>query len=1000
MLTYGQMAAPDEPSRVPVVGVGVSAGGIAALRTLLQALPSESPLAVVVIQDLTPGQPNHLPDLLRQWTSLTVCGASDGEPPERACIHVAGVDAGLALEGGVFRATALEGGASASASGAIDTFFESLARERGAHAIGVVLSGLGSDGLAGASHIRGAGGVVLVQEPSTAINDRKLRAIIERGSANYVLPVGQIAEQLVRCASPFHVAQTPCVRTGRPTDGLDDIIDLIRQQVGFDLGGYKATPLIWRIQQRLDARRVRSLDDYADLLRDDPAELEGLMRLVPFHVTGFFRDSDAWDVLARDVLERVVGERNGDEPIRVWTPACATGEEAYSVAMLLSEQTGRAGIAREFQVFGTDASSEVVVRAARGVFSERALAGVDPERRARFFYGVDGVHRVKRSLRAHLVFARHDLLADPPFGALDLVTCRNLLIYLEPETVNRVLATLHGALRSGGYLFLGNSESLLRHQRGFEPVSARWHIYRKVGDAAEFRLKTPLRLRGSRQALAVPATAHRAAVEAFDLPSVLTDGEFQMLRVHGDTRGILRIPSGPPTQNLLDLVEPELAMALKGALNKALTVRDSILLGGLRDRQRGDYSLNVRVTPLEADEKCGAPRVLVSFIRAQDRVRTGRTAARARHDLDAPDEGESNESARVSEEELDASREELVALNEELSASNQQLHTANDDLNHANADLERTIAELDLQRRVLGSGAVMTLFLDPELRVRWFTPAVNELFPLTPADIGRPITDIAQKFENESFVGDVRAVMLNGEPREAEVQNAAERCFLRRIRPHLSSEETNDGVAVTFTDITERKRIEEALRQREAWVRGQREALEAALDGEPLQTSLAALVRTAVTWLGEDSRAAFYLSNAAGTTLHHIVGMPLAYAEAVDGFKIGPESLACGLATHSGIPVITPDVTKEPRWVPWLSMAQKFDYRGCWSFPLHTTAGNFVGTLALYFRKPREATPLDLEFAQLVTQTAAIIVARHMDAELRKSAERALRESSERSRAN
>jgi two-component system CheB/CheR fusion protein len=286
----------------------------------------------------------------------------------------------------------------------------------------------------------------------------------------------------------------------------------------------------------------------------------------------------------------------------------------------------------------------------------------------------------------------------------------------------------------------------------------------------------------------------------------------------------------------------------------------------------------------------------------------------------------------------------------------------------------------------------MTLFLDQELRVRWFTPGVKELFPLAPGDAGRPITDITQKFEDRNFIVDVQTVMQRGEPREAEVRSIADRWYLRRIRPHLSVAETNAGVAVIFTDITERKRTEEALQEREAWLGGQREALEAALNDEPLEMSLGALVRTAVQRFGEGARTAFYRANPEGTTLHHIVGMPPAYAKAVDGFRIGADSLACGLATHNGAPVLTADVTKEPRWAPWLGMAEKFDYRGCWSFPIHTAAGKFMGTFAAYFRQPRAATPRDEMFGELVTQTAAIIIARHIDAELRKSAEAALRE--------
>ncbi len=957
----------------PVVGIGASAGGIQALMDFFSALPASTGVAFIVVQHLSPDHPSILVDLLAKRASLSVHKAADGTEVLVDSVYVASPGQVISLENGFIRSRPQVG---TTRTNAIDSLFESLAEACGSKGIAVVLSGTGSDGAAGAVQVKRAGGMVCVQDPESAAHSGMPGSTIAMGVVDHVAPIEALSLELLAAVAKSEHA-TPAVEnwTNETEESLREIIALVSRHADIDFASYKVTPLLWRVQRRLATRRITRIKDYLDLLHDDLAELESLIRGLPIHVTSFFRDEKAWAVLERQVIQPLIANNDGTRPIRVWTTACSTGEEAYSIAMLLADNCTHAdGKKIDFQIFATDALPEVVTKAARGQYSAKAIESLGEARRDRYFYRVDGCFRVKQELREKIVFAPQRLLHDHGFNDLDLVTCRNLLIYLQPQAQQHVLRLLHTALRMGGCLFLGNSESLSPRQGGYKAIAAEHRIYRKIGDVEGMKIDLSKRIEKGRAQQKVSETTHLTLMERLDLPSVLVDTELNILRLYGDTNEFLRLPAGEPSLDLYRVLDPQLRTLVASVVRRA--VEDGQTASAVR-RASDDFddALTLRVTPL-ARENGKIDRLLISFL--------GVTYHGFLDSSVAKSEGTGQDELRLSIEELDASREELQALNEELRAVNEQLNVSNEEVNKVNEALRTKISELETQSDVLSSGRVLTLFIDAQWRIRWFTPAITELFPLRKSDIGREITEFYPKFNDETFLPDVEKVMLLGQVQEGETLGRNGKWYQRHIRPFKKDAAESTGVAITFADITARKLAEQALQERQIWLSCQRHALESALDGRTLPESLGALIRCAVQSLGAGTQAAFYLANSDGN-LHHLVGMSDASAAAVDGFQ-----------THTGAPVITVDVEEEPLWERWRDMARRHNYRACWSFPIRTTVGKFVGTLAFYFPHPTDATERELELASLLTHTAAILIAHQMETAVRKETEQALLETERR----
>lgn len=674
--------------RFPIVGVGSSAGGVGALQRLFEALPSATGLAFVV-QHPHPLADGQLSGLLRGATPLGVIDAVDGALVEREHVYVSAPGQVLTLANGALRSWPCPE-RDALASGPIDALFESLAADRGEGAVGVVLSGAGDDGSRGALRIKRAGGRVFVQDPATAPYDGMPRATLATGAADGALGLGALARAL--CEHALSGAATAPERLSREhaEPVLEQVRRLVRARHGVDLGGYKPRPLLWRIRRRAELEGAGSLAEYAERLAHDEAALEALIQELPIHVTSFFRDPAAWEFFAEHALAPLLAARAGGPPIRAWTAACSSGEEAYSLAMLLSEQARRLGRAPDYRVFATDLSGEVVARASRGWFPAAAAQALSAERLERFFEPCEGGYRVTSELRSLVVFARHDLLGDPPLSNLDVLTCRNVLIYMAPAAQARALSALREALREGGVLLLGPGEPFEPAQQGFGVESEPHRIYRKL-------LAEPL--------------------------------------------GWARLGSAGPRL---------------GAEGAAALAARALERGEARSR---------RVEPARFAPAGFAP---------------AETASRA---------------------ELQALCEELLSVKDQLEFANERLARAGEQLNLSNEQLTLALEELAARGQALPSAAVKTLYLDERLGVRWFSPAVRELIPVRPADVGRPVADLATRFDDPAFLDDVRAVLASGEPRSGQVKTRDGRRFSRHIGPHARGPEQPAGVVVRFTEV-------------------------------------------------------------------------------------------------------------------------------------------------------------------------------------------------------
>lgn len=835
-----------------VVGIGASAGGLEALERFLAHVPPESGLAFVVIQHLDPTHAGILPELLQRATAMPVIAARDRLAVEADHVYVIPPNRDLAIFHG--RLQLLEPTAPRGLRLPIDFFFRALAADCRERAIGVILSGMGSDGTLGLRAIKEQGGLILVQDPATAKFDGMPRSAIATGLADLVAAVDElprrIAEILQRSPHSTAADETAEGESSPQRSALDKICILLRARTGNDFSLYKKNTLYRRIERRMAIHQLARIDGYVRYLRENPQEVELLFRELLIGVTSFFRDPAAWVSLQEQALPELLAANPDGNPLRAWVAGCSTGEEAYSLAMVFREAVECLAPEHRptLQIFATDLDPDAIARARQGVYPPNVASDVSAERLKRFFVEDDNGYRVGKEIREMVVFAPQNAIMDPPFTRLDILTCRNLLIYLGPELQKKLLPLFHYSLKPSGILMLGSAESLGGYGDHFAPIDAKARLFRRSGDALrgpdlDFPTRHfPTRNVSPMDAAPEPAPnvqmlADHLLLQRFAPAAVLVTAAGDLVYISGRTGKYLEPAAGKANWNIHAMAREGLRDEISVALPKALRSGEAVVSRGLAVHTDGgvcrvDLTVQPIAEPLAlrgmvmvvfADAAEAAPQAQAAgkprTLQGQREAALQQSLSQTREELQSLREEmqSSQEELKSANEELQSTNEELQSTNEELTTSKEEMQSLNEELQSVNVELQAKVDELSAanndMKNLLNSTDIATVFLDNALHVRRFTNQATKLFKLIPGDVGRPLADIVSSLDYPGLLTDAEEVLRTLAFADREAPAGKDRWFQVRIMPYRTLENVIDGVVITFNDISRAKRLEAELRQ-------------------------------------------------------------------------------------------------------------------------------------------------------------------------------------------
>ncbi|MBV9963029.1 MAG: PAS domain-containing protein [Parafilimonas sp.] len=833
-----------------IVGLGASAGGIQALQEFFQHLPLKSGMAYVVILHLSPDHDSSLATVLQTATKMPVAQVTEKVKVQPDHVYVVPPNQHLTMQDGsiiVSPNIQVE-----ERRAPVDIFFRTLADEHGSRAIAIVLSGTGANGSMGLKRVKEKGGATFVQNPREAEFNEMPRNAIATELVDEILNVADIPAKIIAYKNSLGKIQISEDAEKRPQDqqqALREIFTEIRVRTGHDFSNYKRPTLLRRIERRINIHNLPDLPSYVAYMHQNPEETTALLKDLLISVTNFFRDKKAFEVIEEEVLPLLLKGKNSENQLRIWTAGCATGEEAYSLAILCAEKVAGVIDAPKVQIFATDIDETAIATAREGLYSINDLADVSPERLRRYFSREGDEYRIRREVRETIMFANHNFLKDPPFSHLDLISCRNVMIYLNHVAQERVAETFHFALNPGGYLFLGSSESVdgatdlyanyNRENHIFQSRQATQRAYPIPESIPNFKIdKQPLTTTQEQENKILERISfgdlHQQLLEQYAPPSLVVNEEYDIVHLSERAGKYLQISGGEPSQNLLKLIRPELRLELRSALYQATQRQSAVEARGLKTNI-GEHSeiINIHVRPVLRAGDTARGFMLVLFetstetteheiLLASDEpvarqleeelihLKTQLRTSGEQHEFQA-------EELKASNEELQAMNEELRSAAEELETSKEELQSMNEELRTVNQELKVKIEEATLTannlQNLINSTDIGTIFLDRSFRVALFTPAARNIFNLIPADYGRSLSDITSRLEYHNLSHDAETVLEKLTMLEQEVNTTEGRVFLMRISPYRTTEDRINGIVITFVDITQRKEAEQLLQQ-------------------------------------------------------------------------------------------------------------------------------------------------------------------------------------------
>ncbi len=845
---------------VSIVGIGASAGGLEALEHFFARVPERSGLAYIVVQHLDPTQKAMLAELLQRVTSMSVREAGEQMRVEADHVYVIPPNAELSLAQGVLHVTR-----PTEARGMrlpVNVLFSSLARHQGASAVGVVLSGMGSDGTLGMLALKAVGGLTVVQEPSSAQFDSMPRSAITAGCADIVALPEEMPDRILAFVSLAGHLESPIAeRAGDPTptdepfdsrgDAIESVFSLLRQRTRHDFSAYKPSTLNRRIERRMAVHGLATRTEYVRVLRQNPQEVDLLFKELLIGVTSFFRDAAVWQYMLDTALPALLASRGSETKFRAWVAGCSTGEEAYTLAIVFNETIRRLPEHHDcsLQIFASDLSPDAIAAARAGRYAAAIGAGMPPEVVARYFASQGNALVVGKTIRDMVLFAQHDVVLDPPFTRLDILSCRNLLIYFDATLQRRLLPLLHYSMRPGGLLLLGSSETVGSFSKLFEPVDSKLRLYRcrhtPSAPGPEFLLKSfpPLsKLTKKTPMPSLPNAAHdgdslqtaadHVLLQVHAPPAVVVNAEGDIVYISGRTGKYLEPAAGKANWNFHAMVRESLRERIVGALKQAVTTNEAVKVHGLQVvGADGMQGVEVTVQPLhEPAALQGTMMIVFREVAAPLRGgrRRGASAVEATHAAEVQqcrDEIQTlREENRASREELQSANEELQSTNEELQSANEELTTSKEEMQSMNEELQTVNSEMQSKlddlalaqsdmKSLLNSTEIAMLFLDQNLNVRRFTDRAAKIINLRDSDIGRPLSDLTTSLQYPALRNDAHETLRTLVFSEKQIQSSDNRWFSVRIMPYRRLDNVIDGAVITFVDITATKKVEATLRK-------------------------------------------------------------------------------------------------------------------------------------------------------------------------------------------